>query len=226
MSDSSSRPMLPVEAVRRAAALVQEIKDQCDDYGRLMQQRGGEAQEQTQRNRWHLQRMESSPLRDVRPRGDRASGGDCTRPARGHNVDPEGDAGGGNAPNWELGAEAGEDNDLAALMRSAAPWKKRPRDTTVGTHLTTSVRRLEPPNRATSSSAGGTESAPDDVGAGETHDEAYHRLRCCMGVTEEREPTPQASGSAVSDLKMFVLALLASGGEQHVVAPTNHGPTG
>ena len=65
MFDSSSRLLLPVEAVRKAAPLVQEIKDHCDDYGRLMQQRGGEAQEQTQRNRRHLRRMESSPLRDV-----------------------------------------------------------------------------------------------------------------------------------------------------------------
>ena len=68
-SDASSRPLTPVEAVRRAAALVQELKDHCDDYGRLMQQRGGEAQEQAQQNRRHLRRIESSPVRVVRPRG-------------------------------------------------------------------------------------------------------------------------------------------------------------
>ena len=49
------------------------------------------------------------------------------------------------------------------------------------------------------------------------HNEAYHRLRCCMGVTEEREQPPRASG--FSRLRREdVRACLASGGEQHLVA--------
>ena len=186
-SDTSSRPLSQMEAVRRASALVQELKHHCDDYGRLMQQRGGEAQEQAQQNWRHLRRMESSPLRVVRPRGERASGGGSTGTARGHDVDREGEAGGGNALNAEYGGEVGEDIGLTALMQGGAAGKKRPNDDPVNTHLTTSVCRFEPRDRATSSTTGKTER--------ETHDEAYHRLRCCMGVAEEEtEPTPQASG--------------------------------
>ena len=62
------RRLSPTEAVQRAADMVSELREHCDDYGRLMQQRGGEAQERAQRVRRHLRRMESSPVLDVRPR--------------------------------------------------------------------------------------------------------------------------------------------------------------
>ena len=110
--------------------------------------------------------MESSPVQVVRPRGDETRGRDSTRTAGGHDVDREREAGGGNALNTEHGGEAAGDIDLTALMQSGVPWKKRSRDNPLNTHLTTSIRRLEPPNRATSSTAGGTAPVLDDVGAG------------------------------------------------------------
>ena len=56
-----------------------------------------------------------------------------------------------------------------------------------------------------------------DLLEGETHDEAYHRLRICMGVAEETEPTPRRSGFSLVRIEE-VQACLASGGDTNVVA--------
>ena len=82
-----------------------------------------------------------------------------TSTARGHDVDREGEVGRG-------GGTAG-DIDFTALIQSGWGTLKKPRDDPANTHLMTSIRRLEPPSRATSSTT---------------------------GVAEEGEPTPQASG--------------------------------
>ena len=46
----------------------------------------------------------------------------------------------------------------------------------------------------------------DDIGAGETHDEAYHRLRVCMGVSEEGESSLRFRVSVPSDWRRSALA--------------------
>ena len=178
--------------------MVGEISEHCDDYGRLMQHRGGEAREQSQRTRRHLHRMESSPTREVRPRqGGSAASREGSRAMTGHEVDRAGGTGGGGnpVPREMTAVESGEAK-VSGMMKRRATWRKRSHRNSTPAHLTTSIRRLTPPDRATSSTSRGVEVAEDEIGANETHDEseAYHRLRCCMGVAEEGEPTPRASG--------------------------------
>ena len=180
-TNGEERGLTPSDAVQRAANLVRELREHCDDYRRLMQQHGGEAQAQTQRVRRHLGRMESSPVRDVRHTTLRGS----SRPSpsiqgevslnMGHEVHREGGTGGGS----------GEGEGSASMQRTA-PWKKRSSDRATSARLTTSVRRLTPPTASSGSapSSSTREEPVDNVGGNETHDEAYHRLRICMGVCQ------------------------------------------
>ena len=108
------RPLLATQAVRRAASLVNELREHCDDYGRLMQQRGGEALERRQPNTRHLQRMESLPTREVRPRLDRTPNPVAgTSGSTGHVVDRVMDNGGRTVAEPEMG----EDSDLSSFMQ-------------------------------------------------------------------------------------------------------------
>ena len=81
-------------------------------------------------------------------------------------------------------------------MQRTALWKKRSLGNATSTHITTSVRSLTPPTASSESapSSSRMEEPVDNLGGNETHDEAYHRLRICMGVAEEAEPLPRSSG--------------------------------
>ena len=101
----------------------------------------------------------------------------------------------GSCRGFRRGSEERDDSDLSSFVQGAAPWRKRPLSNTTPTHLTTSVRRLTPPTASSGSVASSStrEEPVDDLGGNETHDEAYHRLRICMGVAEETEPLPRSS---------------------------------
>ena len=128
-----------------------------------------------------------------------------------HEVDREGGTGGGSGE--------GDGSDLSSFMQRTAPWKKRPLDNATSTHLTTSVRRLMLPTASSGSapSSSTREEPVDDLGGNETHDEAYHRLRTCMGVAEETEPLPRASGFSNHRMEE-VSSCLSSAGEAHLIA--------
>ena len=115
--------------------------------GRLMQQRGGEAQERAQRTQRHLQRMESSPVREVRPRHRGEVGNSIAGTAAPTNMGHEVD----RVP------ERGKVSDRSSMMQGTAPWRKRTRENTNSTCLTTSVRRTPPTTRAASSAPSTTE---------------------------------------------------------------------
>ena len=105
------------------------------------------------------------------------------------------DAGGGSTAftTSPVHEDSHERGDEAAMMQKGAPWRKRTHEDTTSTRLTTSVRRLTPPSRPTSSTTLGETATEEDVmGAGETHDETYHRLRCSMGVAEGGEQAPRS----------------------------------
>ena len=80
-------------------------------------------------------------------------------------------------------SDARDDSDLSSFVQGTAPWRKRLSSEATSTHVTTSVRRLTPPTTFSGAVAGSSsaEEPTDDLGGDETHDEAYHRLRICMG---------------------------------------------
>ena len=142
------RGLTPAEAVQRAADLVRELREHYDDYG------SGEAQARTQRARRHLSRL----VHDVRPRHAMGGAGAATRevatPQMGHEVDREGDSGGGSGER--------DDSDLSSFMQGSAPWKKRPADDTTPSHWTTSVKRLTPPTSSEKAASSSTREEPAD----------------------------------------------------------------
>ena len=80
----------------------------------------------------------------------------------------------------------------------------------------TSVRHLLPPSQPAGSAAtvGEMEEEDlDDIGAGDTHDEGYHRMRCSMRVAEQREPHPRCSGFSARGLEKVHECLQS--GERH-----------
>ena len=110
-------------------------------------------------------RMESSPVRDVRPRhsmgGPGATAGEGVPSQMAHEVDRDGDAAGGS--------DERDDSDLSSFVQGTAPWRKRPSSEATPatpTHVTTSVRRLTPPTTSSGAVASSStrEEPTDDLG--------------------------------------------------------------
>ena len=99
--------------------------------------------------------MESSPVREVRPRLVEASSSSLARVEAqanfGHDVDRAGGFGGGTAV--EPGATTATEGepDPTILMQREEPWRKRTWESTTTAHMTTTSVRLTPPDRAASS---------------------------------------------------------------------------
>ena len=113
--------------------------------------------------------------------------------------------------------EAATEGDHSSLMRTNMAWRTRQT-----MQATSSVRVLAPkapstaPTAPTPSQPTGEEAVIDDVGAGETHDESYHKFREEMGIAAPTEAAPRCWGFSTERFEA-VRAHLAAGGDERYI---------